>query len=1041
MPLLCLHCHRELPPQARFCPFCGVAVATRCRSCEKQLQPSALFCSSCGKPQSKSSQGIIHNEPLTSGIDGGAIHGTRKHATVLFADICGSTELLVGNDPEDAIDTLEFGTNEMSHIVRVYDGIVAKRMGDGIMALFGVPVSKENHALRACFAGIDIQKRLTDKAITVRIGIASGELLAIQRKSEMGDETDALGEIVSLAARLEQTAEPSGIHISAKTARLVNAAVNVKSSPLVALKGFPEPVETFKLLGRRRVSVSTILHSSNSRTPIIGRKGELAQISEFIERIRSSQGGSLEVIGEPGIGKTRLVSEVVRKLDPEEWTIIGASGERGFVAAGDSILRTLIAELLDFDHVDRGARLTELLSHNLSKEFGCPGKDIEHLVWLFTGEFQKDSLSQEQTLTRRSRAMRAARAVFLAKASDKPLLILIDDADNTDVGGIQFLRSLTVAAKLSPLGVIIIGRKCRQWDLREIPSHQIMNLNSLNKKYAEQLCEILIESSTTSIEVCKSIVQASEGNPLFIIEMAQAIGKNQIFSIESLKVPDRVGAVIAARIDQLTPAAKSVVQVLAATGRAVDQRFLVEIVSLTPIDISTAIDELLEAGLIIEDLSIRESKYSLTSFLVGEVAYSQLIKSDRFEIHKRISQLLKAQRESDMAWVAYHLAAANNHPDAATAYFQAGMQAYSHSAYHDASALLRHAVIEGKTAYTENLKIEPTFLIEIIIALRHALVPLGEQVEIAALLEEGIEIANKYELDSQKRHVFELQVAQSLAIGDQSKTLKEGTKVLNLARKANDITTEASTCLQIAQAQASLGRYSESLEFALTAREVARKIQTGDPSTASIISTLGRTWAIWCLSELGNFDEAAPLVSEAQGDLASSDNFVRLLAHLGTGLFWFRASNFELAKETLEPALSMADNTQFAGWWPAIASPLGASFCEIGNTDIAIELLQEAVSRKQARHGAGNALRIVHLATALRSKGNLQSALNCAKSAVNLARRSGEAGHEAYALLELSHCADGEESHEYCKLALSIANDLGMRPLAERCCVRCNQDT
>lgn len=743
--------------------------------------------------------------------------------------------------------------------------------------------------------------------------------------------------------------------------------------------------------------------------------------------------------GEPGIGKTRLVSEVIRKLDPEEWNIIGASGERGIISAGDSILRSLLVELLDLDHEAEGEILTKLLSNKLSKEFGYLGQDIEHLVWLFSGEVQKDSLPQEQALARRNRAIRVARSVFFAKASNKPLLILIDDADNTDASGIQFLRSLTVAAKQSALGVIIIGRKLSQWDLPEISGHQIMDLNPLSKKYAEQLCEALIDPSTVSTEICKSVVQAAEGNPLFISEMAKAISKDQTFSIELMKVPDRVGAVIASRIDQLTPAAKSVVQLLSAAGRAVLQPFLVETVSLRSVDFLTAIDELLEAGLIIEDLSAKESKYSLASFLVGEVAYSQLIKSDRFEIHRRISQFLTAQKELDMARVAYHHAAANNHPDAATAYYHAGMQAYSHSAYDDASKLLRLAVIEGKTAYTENLNIDPAFIIEMIVALRHALVPLGEQVEITCLLEEGVEIATEHDLDIQKRHIFELQVAQALAIGDQSRTLIEGKKVLNLARQADDLTTEASICFQIAQAQASLGRYSEAVNSSIMAREVAKKLQSKDPATASILSTLGRTWAIWCLSELGNFDQAAPFVSEAQGDLMSADNFVRLLAHLGTGLFWFRAGNFELAKDTLQPALLTADNTQFAAWWPAIASPLGASFCEIGNIDLAVELLQEAVARTQARHGAGNALRIVHLATALRSKGNHQSALNCANSALNLARKCREAGYEAYALLELSHCTDGEESEEYCGFALSIANDLEMLPLVERCHFKSNQ--
>ena len=333
----CPRCRHETPSDAEFCPECGARLASVCAQCGAANAGAAKFCKKCGQrlaaapapaPQSYTPPHLAERILEARG----SLEGERKQVTVLFADLKGSMELLADRDPEVARKILDPVLERMMEAVHRYDGTVNQVLGDGIMALFGAPLAHEDHAVRACYAALRMQdalRRYTEEVrrahgveVQIRVGLNSGEVVVRSIGSDLRMDYTAVGQTTHLAARMEQLATPGTIRMTAETLRLAEGYVNVKPLGPVPVRGLGEPIEVYELSGAGPVRTRLQAASARGFSRFVGRDAEIEQVRQAAEQARGGRGQVVAVVGEPGVGKSRLYYEFIHSHRTHGWLVV-----------------------------------------------------------------------------------------------------------------------------------------------------------------------------------------------------------------------------------------------------------------------------------------------------------------------------------------------------------------------------------------------------------------------------------------------------------------------------------------------------------------------------------------------------------------------------------------------------------------------------------------------------------------------------------------------------------------------------------------------
>src|SRR5262249_37509310 len=357
--LRCSKCGHDNAVGAKFCEECASQLARICASCEAQLSPMAKFCPECAHPTSVPQSRFIPPETYTPRYlaekiltSKRAFEGERKQLTVLFAELEGYMELLADRDPEDARKLLDPVLERMMDAVHHYEGTVNEVHGDGIMALFGAPIAHEDHAVRACYAALRMQEAVKRFAVEVlpregllvqiRVGVSSGEVVVRSIGSDLRMDYSAVGRTTHLAARMEQLATPGGIQLTTETRRLAEGLVEVNPLGPVPIKGLTEPVEVFELVGAGTARTRLEAAARRGLTRFVGRNAEMEQLRGALDRAKLGRGQLVAVVGEPGVGKSRLVREVAYSHRVHDWLVL----RTGSVSYGKSSAYLPVIDLL-----------------------------------------------------------------------------------------------------------------------------------------------------------------------------------------------------------------------------------------------------------------------------------------------------------------------------------------------------------------------------------------------------------------------------------------------------------------------------------------------------------------------------------------------------------------------------------------------------------------------------------------------------------------------------------------------------------------------
>jgi len=344
----CVQCRAETPAEAKFCPKCGARQGVVCAHCGTANVPGDQFCKECGRRLTASqaekvtiagfaAPGAYTPRHLAEKIltSKAALEGERKQVTVLFADLKGSMELLADRDPEEARKLLDPVLERMMEAVHRYEGTVNQVMGDGIMALFGAPLAHEDHAVRACYAALRMQeslKRYADDTrrshgveVQIRVGLNSGEVVVRSVGSDLRMDYTAVGQTTHLAARIEQLAPPGTVRLTAETVRLAEGYVEVRSLGPIPVKGLPDPIELFELTGAGQARTRLQAAALRGLTRFVGRDAEVEHLRRVLGQAGTGRGQVVAIVGEAGVGKSRLTYEFTHTHRVQDWLILEAS--------------------------------------------------------------------------------------------------------------------------------------------------------------------------------------------------------------------------------------------------------------------------------------------------------------------------------------------------------------------------------------------------------------------------------------------------------------------------------------------------------------------------------------------------------------------------------------------------------------------------------------------------------------------------------------------------------------------------------------------
>jgi len=655
----------------------------RCPACDHESPLDARFCSACGKPL-EAEQPAPKPAPVEA--------GERRQLTVLFCDLVGSTELSTRLDAEELAERVRSYQSTCVEVIERFGGHVAQYLGDGILVYFGYPQAHDDDAERAVRAGLGIVEALAGQS-PVRIGIHTGPVVVQAMGSGEKRETLALGETTNLAARLEALAAPDTIVLSEATRRLVRGIFVLEELGAQRLKGFAEPVLAHRAV--RPTGVRSRLDLAAGRlTPLVGREVEVATLLDRFERAADGEGQNVLVLGEAGVGKSRLAYQLRERLAavPHTWLESRATPYTERTPFFPVI--ELLEQGLAFTAGDTAAEKIAKLERGLAAVgFALPEGVplLAELLGLPPPEgYAPLSLSPE---ARRRNTMQLLVAWCLALSELQPLVILSEDLHWSDPSSLELLGRIVEQSATARVLLVATARPefTAPWPARS--NLLALQLARLTRRQAHEMVGGL-GGARLSAAMIDALVARAGGVPLYVEELTKAVTESGA-SQDAAAIPATLADSLMARLDRLS-SAKEVAQRAAVLGREFSYALLAGVAGLPEAALRSGLARLVESEILFARGEPPLSTYSFKHALVQEAAYESLLRRTRQELHGRAVDVLTTQlaerAEAEPEVVARHAEAAGRIDEAIAHYQRAGERAQVRSAHAEAILQLRHAI-------------------------------------------------------------------------------------------------------------------------------------------------------------------------------------------------------------------------------------------------------------------------------------------------------------------------------------------------------------
>jgi class 3 adenylate cyclase/tetratricopeptide (TPR) repeat protein len=1034
----CSHCGFEIRPTANFCGGCG-----RSRAFGSATDQNALtFLQS--KVPAKLAERILHS--------GGAMSGERKHVTVLFADVRGSTALIDRLDPEDALEILGPVLQVLMDAIHQHDGFMNQARGDGVMALFGAPIATEDHAVQACRAATAMQagiqelnrRRISD--ISLRIGINSGHVVVHSIGSNLTMNYDAVGKTVHLAARMEELAAPNRIMLTAATQKLAKGFIVADPRGTVGLKGVAEPVETFEL-GGMRSTTRWQARSSQGLNALVGRQAELDTLRGLLRRAASGNGQALTVIGAAGFGKSRLIHDFVGELG-SEWMVLETACVPQHTQSSYYPISDLIRHMFGIDIDDKPDTVAKRIKEQIVSLDSTLAKFLPAVSSVLDISIEDQEWKNLEPTEKRREIIEAITALILFQERRTRLLIIVEDVHWIDSETRIILHN--VLSLLRGLRIFLIMSQRPEGNLAD-PDLLRLELSALAEIASQELLDRLIGRDVTLQSIRNRIVAKAQGNPLFLEELVQSLAEAGSFEgepgnyrlskpAERIDIPQTIHTVLAARIDRLDGLPKTLLQTSSVIGADVSIALLSGMLEVPAGKISGYLKELEEADFLRRVKRVG-SEYSFKHELIREVAYGTMLLGTRRSLHAKAVAIIESRfgdrLDEHIDRLADHAFMAGLWEKAVPYQLRSCRRAVRRGANQDAIGIYHRGLetLSHWPASAAKVKAEIDFRLIVVIALE----PLGKHRLIADVLREARELDDPSN-DPIRNAAVNCQLAVALwRIGEHDGAMEAAKAASAIAEQIADPALRFASLHNIGMVLHETGAYKDSIEvheqcFAFESPELDRK-RAGWAAYPSVVL---RTFLADSLIEIGDLERAEIMANDAM--TRAEDHFYSRanISHVLARLRIAQGRHVE-ALSILRECWQICLDRGIVQMYPILASRMGEAYLALGDVKAAAEILSkpERLDMPLGENAFGWGWLFVAQGHAFLAAGDHAQARISGQRALALALERGEPPQQAHALKLLgdTYLAKGDrsEAQSYLERALELATRCDMRPLMDQC--------
>lgn len=900
----CQDCQFDNPDGAKFCNECGSAQADCCPSCNNLNPPASKFCGECGyqlqvepgkdeaphvelsKPRSYTPKHLA-DKILTSRS---AIEGERKQVTVLFADVANFTALSEKLDPEEVHLIMDGCFKILMAEIHKYEGTINQFTGDGVMAIFGAPIAHENHAKNACDAALAILAaikpygekvhRECNVLFKIRMGINSGPVIVGSIGDDLRMDYTAVGDTTNLAARLESKAQHNTVLISDNTRRIVQNYFNLESIGKLDLKGKTGLHEGFRLIKRGNIETRMGASIAKGLTKFIGRKNSIARLMEIYGRVKEGHGQVIGIVGEPGVGKSRVLHEFKKRISADGITYLEG---RCMQYGGNTIYKPIIDILRAYFQIkdDDRAYLVKRKIKEKCGQLSESGDEVLSAIYdLLSIEVRNQEYLKLGPDQKRLFIFESMRNLFVKESESAPLIFVVEDLHWIDKSSENFIDYFIKWLANAKVMVVLLYRPeyVHQWG--SLSYYTKLGLTQLGEQSSLELLQAILRDGAILNELVNLILSHASGNPLFIEELTHTLlDKGAIVyrddqyiaasKIGEIDIPETIEGIIAARLDRLEDNLKKTLQVASVIGRDFAFRIL-KLITEFKDEVKSYLFTLQGLEFIYEKKLFPELEYIFKHALTQEVAYKSLLINRRKEIHENIGKAIEdiyAERLPEyFEALSYHYYQSSNLEKCIEYSQKAAKKAQRSASFQEAiyQTKMRLACLE-KMQRTQKVQKK---IIDTRITLSRFYTSLSQNSDAKKVLDPIIDIVHELKYEKRYASIYFILGTYLLTVEEKiNESIEYFNKAIIYAEKHSDLISLWLANYNLGLAYALNLRYSEAEK--LFKNCIDYSVIAG--RTTGVIygkTTLGA----YCLTAEGKIDEACALSQECMMEIRESAN-------------------------------------------------------------------------------------------------------------------------------------------------------------------------
>jgi class 3 adenylate cyclase/tetratricopeptide (TPR) repeat protein len=909
----CLKCGIENPKGRKFCRNCGAKLGQTCSDCGFENIPGDKFCGGCGHDlrENKAVPSIDYSRPrsyipkfLIDKILNmrSSMEGERKLVTVLFADVVNYTSISEKLDPEEVHQIMDGCFRLLMAEIHKYEGTIDKFTGDGVMALFGAPIASEDHAQRACYAALAIQRTIGEYGDKVRrqygvdfkmrAGLNSGPVIVGAIGSDLRMDYTAIGDTTNLAFRMQGIAKPSTIVVSADTYKIVKDFFTLESLGEVTVKGKEEPVDTYRLIEPSQLKTRLEAAILKGLTKFVGRHKEIETLKEAYKKAQSGYGQVVGIVGEAGVGKSRLLLELRRLLHQENYTYLEG---RCLHYVGSMPYLPILDILKFYFNIEEGKREFVVKRNIRDKVIHLDEKlkDIlPPLHEILSLPVDNQEYVKLEPSLKREKAFEAIRNLLIRESQNKPLIVAVEDAQWIDTTSEEFLTYFIDWLPKAHILLIILYRPGHSHEWVSKSYYRQIGLDQLSSRDSARLVESMLKDGEVAPELKQVIISKAGGNALFVEELTRALVENGSIKkmgheyvlckkASDVQVPDTIQGIIAARIDRLDLNLKQTLQVASVIGRDFPFRLLQTTIRMKE-DLKPDLLRLQGLEFIYEKSLFPELEYTFKHALTQEVTYNGLLTKRRKKIHetigKAIEELYPDRLENFYEMLAHHYSKGDNHEKAYEYLRLSGDKASRKYANWEAFKYYRDAMnmlnMQGDTEANNRRKIEVCLSVE------NTMRILGYPEDSLIILQEGEKIAREFD-DKRSSAIIYSSIGLYYSFhGDVIKGTEYAEHCLSQAEEIQDVDLVAPVGFNICASYSIAGQHLKIVEVAPRMLTLLEKTGRESDCFGGPLNLYSAFLAYYALSlgVLGDFAQAEIICERALRSARDLHNLYNLAA-------------------------------------------------------------------------------------------------------------------------------------------------------------------